>query len=336
MKKTKVLHVLLQYLRQCFQRMLWFAAYSGIFAITLALYGLPLEALGYAGVLCAVVAGLHALYSFIRFYQRHIRLNELQTRIALDTDELPTPQGLLEADYQQLIEALHRDKLEAVSTADIAKRDMEDYFTLWAHQIKTPIAAMRLLLQSGEASDQSMELTSELFMIEQYVETVLTYLRFSSDTTDFVLRQTDLDSIVRRAVRKTAKLFIRKKLSLEYTAVHLNVLTDEKWVAFVLEQLLLNALQYTIEGKIVIRLDCENRLVIEDTGIGIAPEDLPRIFEKSFTGYNGRRDQKSTGLGLYLCKQIITKLSHTIEMQSEAGKGTRVLLAFETVDIAAE
>lgn len=165
---------------------------------------------------------------------------------------------------------------------------------------------------------------------------VLSYLRLDGGSNDFVLREYNLEPIVRQAVRKYAPLFIRKKISLELGSLPCRVLTDEKWLCFVIEQLLSNALKYTSKGKISIYMADETTLVIEDTGIGIAPEDLPRICEKGYTGYNGRTDKKATGIGLYLCKRILTKLSHTLTIRSEVGKGTTVLLGLDHLKLKTE
>ena len=212
------------------------------------------------------------------------------------------------------------------------KTDITDYFTLWAHQIKTPIAAMRLLLQQDTEEieqfyERRKECEGELFKIEQYVEMVLQYLRLNSSVNDFVLQEYSLDDIIRQAIHKYAPMFIRKKLALHYNAVDVKVVTDEKWLVFVVEQILSNAIKYTAEGGISIYME-EGMLVIKDTGIGILAEDLPRVFEKGYTGYNGRSDKKASGIGLYLCKQILQKLGHKVCVESEPGKGTQVKLVF--------
>ena len=187
-------------------------------------------------------------------------------------------------------------------------------------------AAMRLLLQQGAEPDRAA-VSAELFRIEQYVEMVLSYQRLGSDTVDLVLRRVELGRVVRGCVRKFAGLFIMKKLPLELGEVGLEVLTDEKWLAFVIEQLLSNALKYTREGSINIRVEGRS-LVIEDTGTGIAPEDLPRLGERGFTGYNGREEKGSTGLGLYLCRRVCDKLGHSLRFESELGRGTRAVIGF--------
>ena len=158
---------------------------------------------------------------------------------------------------------------------------------------------------------------------------VLGYLRLESGSSDYVIRAYDLDGIVRQAVRKFASQFISKKLRLDYEPVRTEVLTDEKWLLFVIEQVLSNALKYTRTGGIAITLEEPKTLCIRDTGIGIAPEDLPRVFEQGFTGYHGRDDKRATGIGLYLCRRILTRLGHTITIESEPGVGTTVRIGLD-------
>lgn len=239
------------------------------------------------------------------------------------------PKDQIEEDYQKLLQIVHEDKVKAVNDLESGKKDMAEYYTMWVHQIKTPIAAMRLLLQS-EDTPKSRECAEELFHIEQYVEMALHYSRLDSDTTDFVIRKTSLDEIVREAVRKYAQLFIRKKIRLDYQPLNIEVLTDEKWLEFVIEQILSNAVKYTPKGTVSIYMENEDTLIIEDTGIGIRAEDLPRVCERGYTGYNGHSDKRSTGIGLYLCRRVLEQMSHSIEIESEMGKGTRVKIGLIT------
>lgn len=163
--------------------------------------------------------------------------------------------------------------------------------------------------------------------IEQYVDMVLCYLRLDSEDTDYMFQEYGMDGIVRQALHRFSSSFINGKIRLEYQPVKSRVLTDEKWLLFVIEQVLSNALKYTKSGgRIWIEEAEPGILCIGDTGIGIAPEDLPRIFEKGYTGYNGRCQKKASGIGLYLCSRICNRLGHRIWVSSAVGAGTRVYL----------
>lgn len=169
----------------------------------------------------------------------------------------------------------------------------------------------------------------ELLKIRQYVEMVLSYLRLDSDSTDYVLREYPLDGILRQAVRKFARMFILKKITLDFQETGKTVLTDEKWLLFVVEQVLSNALKYTPSGGKIRVYGDGATVVIADNGIGIREEDQARVFEKGFTGYNGRGDKKSTGIGLYLCRLVCDRLNHGISLVSRPGQGTLVRLELD-------
>ena len=286
------------------------------------LYGLPVESVGYAAVLCGALGLVLFAVDYVQFLHRHRELARLLAQVKETVLPLPPPRGLLEEDYQTLLQALASDRNALAMENRNRLQDMTDYYTLWAHQIKTPIAAMRLLLQE----EPRPELEGELLKIEQYVEMVLGYLRLGSSSTDYVLRNCDLDKLLRQSIRKYARLFILKKIALDFQETGRQVLTDEKWLAFVFEQLLSNALKYTPSGGRIRVYGDGDTLVIADTGIGIQPEDLPRVFENGFTGFNGREDKKSTGIGLYLCRQVLDRLNHDISISSRPGQGTLVRL----------
>lgn len=205
-------------------------------------------------------------------------------------------------------------------------KEKEDFFVMWAHQIKTPIAALNLLLQSEDINIPTCK--QEVFQIENYVELALNYLRFESMGNDLVLSRYSLEELTRQVVKKYAPVFINKHLPVKMQNLDVTILTDDKWFSLVLEQILSNALKYTREGDVSIwAVQSEQvELHIKDTGIGIQQEDLPRIFEKGFTGYNGRSDKKASGLGLYLAKGICDKLGHEIKIQSQVNKGTEAII----------
>lgn len=308
-----------------------------IFLIIYLLYSLPLEPFVYASSICAIFILLIGIKSFLDFYRKHSALYRLRNNLIFSNIEFPDSNNLVELDYQGLIKALDKARLDIIKEKDLAYNDMMEYYTVWAHQIKTPIAAMRLLLQS-EKSEINSELLDQLFKIEQYVEMVLQYLRLEDMNSDLVIKKSSLDDLVKQAIRKYSKSFIRKRIKLNYNSLNQWVLTDEKWLVFVLEQILSNALKYTTAGEVSIYMDSLEpcTLVIEDTGIGIEEEDLPRVFEKGFTGYNGRLHKKSTGIGLYLCRRILNKLSHTISIESVVGKGTRIKIGLDVLDMTIE
>ena len=333
--KSQFLSVLCGYIKQHIKVLFLFIVFALVFCIVFSLYNLETEAIYYSIILCAFIGLIYICINFINYYKKHIQLYKLQNEISISLENLPSPKTLMEEDYTNLILNLNNEYKTYISKSDIAKSDMIDYYTMWVHQIKTPISAMKLLIQTSE-SEISSDLSSELFKIEQYVEMVLSYIRLGSNENDFVLKEYDLDNIIRQAVRKYAPLFIRKKISLDFQPTNYKVLTDEKWLVFVIEQLLSNAIKYTNKGKISIYSLENKKLVIEDTGIGISKEDIPRIFDKGFTGYNGRTDKKATGLGLYLCKKILDKLSHKIYIESEVGVKTKVILDLSMVNVNIE
>ena len=303
------------YIKQNIKVIFLFIVFALVFGIVFSLYDLEIEAIYYSVMLCSFIGLIYICINFINYYKKHIQLYKLQNEISISLENLPSPKTLMEEDYTNLILTLNKEYKTYISKSDIAKSDMIDYYTMWVHQIKTPISAMKLLIQTSE-SEISSDLSSELFKIEQYVEMVLSYIRLGSNENDFVIKEYDLDNIVRQAIRKYAPLFIRKKINLDFQPTTYKVLTDEKWLVFVIEQLLSNAIKYTNKGKISIYPLEDKKLVIEDTGIGISQEDIPRIFDKGFTGTNGRNDKKSTGIGLYLCKKLCLRLNHEIKISS--------------------
>lgn len=337
MKKAEIFKIITFYIRARLKGVILLILCCLTFTIVFSLYNLPVEPVAYASILCISIGFLFLIVDFLYFYKKHKLLKELKDNIIVSFDNLPEAKDLIEKDYYDLLTIVYNQNIQTSYNADINRSDLIDYYTLWAHQIKTPISAMHLILQSEE-SDLSSELSMELFKVEQYVEFVLQYLRLESMSSDIVLRKQSLDNIVKQAVRKYSRMFIRKKIKLNFKELNCDILTDEKWLVFVIEQLLSNALKYTKDGTISIYIDkiSKKTLVIEDTGIGIREEDLSRIFERGFTGYNGRWDKKSTGLGLYLCKQILNKLSHSITIESKVDKGTKVKINLETIEVGIE
>ncbi len=312
-----------------------FLLFCGVFCFCFFLCRLPVRAVVYPTLLCALIGAGFILYDFLRVRKRHENLIEIQGLTAAMISALPDPESVESADYQEIIHGLQRETIESEAEFSARYRNMTEYYTLWAHQIKTPITSMRLTLEKEDTA-LSRKLTSDLFQIEQYVDMVLAFVRLDSDFSDFVFKEQDVDKIVKQAAAKFSAEFIERGLKLNYTPAGLTAVTDDKWLSFVIEQLLSNALKYTREGGIKIYSEGPGTLCIEDSGIGIDPADLPRVFEKGYTGCNGRSDRRASGIGLYLCKRICDKLGIGISISSEFNKGTVVRLNLKHYNLRAE
>lgn len=330
------------YIREHIRYTLAYGLGISILYILAGLYGYDeaLANMSYALVLILFFGSIYVVYDYVCYKKKCLRLADAALREGERASSLPVADSLPEAIYQEMFTAKEQEVSRMITEYDEKKREMADYYTMWIHQIKTPIAAMHLLLEDagGETADLTgQQASEELFKIEQYAEMALHYARLDSLTSDLAFKRYEIHEIVKQAVRKYAVLFIGSGLTFSMEEFSLRAVTDEKWMAFVIEQVLSNAIKYTKTGGISIyganaageRQTGEvNYMVIEDTGIGIREEDLPRIFERGFTGYNGRMDKKSTGIGLYLCHQIMGRLGAAIRVESKEGKGTKVLLGF--------
>lgn len=309
----------------------------------------------YALILCLFLFLCIGTYDFLKYrtHKKQMTLIDSESRTCIE--HLPEALDSTEVQYQEILMNVSQLKEKALAEANLHTAELNDYYTIWVHQIKTPIAAMRLVLKNMQDGPERSMLNQELFKIEQYAEMVLHFLRIDSMSADFVFKEYDLADIVKTVLKKFVPSFAYNKLSLELngflqepsetvdaaegvasTKQKMTVVTDEKWTALVIEQLLSNAVKYTKQGTIAISItrevsDAESDsswlcLQIIDTGIGIAKEDLPRIFERGFTGYNGRMDKKSTGIGLYLCKRVTEQLGQRLEITSVLSEGTKASL----------
>lgn len=308
--------------------------FSVIFYLILFLYSSDPGAVIYATVLCGVIGSIIFIIGFLKFRRRHIQLREIYYNLPVMPDKLPLPISLIEEDLDAIISRLVDLNHETQNCLSQSRQNSLDYYTVWVHQIKTPIAAMHMILQS-EDTPENKDLSAELFRIEQYVGMALHYIKLSSSQTDFVFKEYDLDKIIRKAVHRYAPQFIHKKIKLVYSPVEAKVLTDEKWLLFIIEQLLSNAIKYTSPGGRVSIEYSKELLSISDNGIGISEEDIPRIFEKGYTGLSGRTDNKSTGLGLYLCKKTADNLGYKLYVRSGVGSGSvfTIDLSKDKIDI---
>ncbi len=303
----------------------WLGSCSVLFLVY-GLYGLLWGPAIYAALLNTFLAAGMWAYAFFRERRDLLCLKNA-------ADQIPYLPPLPENDswekaYKNLALALEAYCHDTLSYANQEQEHSAQYYTLWSHQIKTPIAAMRLLLQEN---NNRYAFEQELFKTEQYVDMVLQYQRLGSPSKDLVLKEYLLEDLVRQAARRVSILFIHKKIALHLGPIPGKAITDEKWIVFVLEQLFSNAVKYTPSGgKVSVSSDPENpaSLIVSDTGIGIRPEDLPRVTEWGYTGCNGRLENRSTGIGLSLCAQTLDMLGHSMRIQSQLGAGTQVFLYF--------
>ena len=350
MAKTQNKPHLTNFIKQNYIWILMIVTMSCIHLLYMYLIGARKQDVVYAAVLDAILLLITVLVGFFRYSSKVKALSNALKRPVEEQAQLPEATDDVELLYHRLLENQSIARSESESSAAVRQSRMRDYYSMWVHQIKTPISAMKLLLEAEreelgqlmcdeepqatltELSDNLDSFEDELFRIEEYVSMALQYQRVSSTENDFVLEKISLDGVIRDTIKKYAKIMIRRHIGINYSGTKKQVYTDEKWLAFILEQILSNAIKYTPQGFVTIETAEEKDrffITIKDTGIGIKAEDLPRVFEKGYTGYNGHADKKATGIGLYLCRQMADKLGHTIRMESELGKGTKVWIGFD-------
>ncbi len=309
-----------------------FCVFLGIICGVYSLYRLPWGPAVYTALLLTAAELLFILIKARRHWNRLKRLEKLMECANAKAGVIPMLDAMvqeksdfdsLELYYISLVRQLESQRVEAVSWAEQKSLASRNYYTLWSHQAKTPLAALRLLLKEDPLDHNALE--QELFKAEQYVDMALQFERL--DSRDLEFESIPLKHMVTQTVKRMAPLFIHKRIGLELGELDGLVLTDEKWFCFVLEQVLTNAVKYTRQGSVSVS-GVDGRVIIKDTGLGIRPEDIPRLFECGFTGYNGRADptKRATGVGLYLCKKTMDMLGHQISIESKVGQGTTVIL----------
>lgn len=336
--------MLFKYLKLYKGYFFWYLGITGILlTVTITYHSLSepvLYTIGIYSFVAAIIGGIE----YLKFSKKFQMMNLLLHNLPKDEIKFLETNSIFELQYQQLTYMLQqREKSENLAMEN-ATRSRDDYFTMWVHQIKTPISAIQLIVQEEQGRlDDGSEITAvnqyeiyqgirqELFKTEQYVQMVLHYIRMEQMSGDLELVNVPVKPMVYSIVKKYSILFFYKKITIDIKELNLEVLTDEKWCSFIIEQIISNAVKYSKEkGKIKIATRKEKELVFEDFGIGIRAEDIHRIFERGFTGYNGRMYEKATGLGLYLSKKIADKLAMKISIESEVSKGTKVILSFPT------
>jgi len=285
-----------------------------------------------AGCLFFLLVYLTAGYFYRRMFYRELEewTEENSQQAAASLTE---PQNHQQAIYLELIRKLCASHTRELQKFVTEQRDHQDFILSWIHEVKLPIAASRLLMDNspGKSVESIVDkLEDELTKIDNYVEQALYYSRIDSFSKDYFITEVQLGQRIKESLKKYAKLFINKNIGLQMNDVQQFIQSDSKWLSFIIDQITANALKYTPDGGSIV-FSCEEdgnekRLLISDTGIGISVEDVHRVFDKGFTGTNGRIFAKSTGMGLYLARQMARKLGHELSIRSEEGRGTEVTI----------
>ena len=319
-KNTRKKTVFIDSLRQFRLSAGLFVLNTTLIYVIFRLYDIAMEPFWYAFAITLFCTALLFVIYLFKEQKKAAQRHQKSMNILTQWNDLPEPESLLEYDYTQMIERLGEENQRISSSFEAERKSMQNFYTAWVHQIKMPIAVMKLALGSSGNPDRRA-LQEELFRIEQYTDMVLAYQRLSNSSNDLVIQEYALDELIREVIRKFASQFIYKKIKLNYEGTDWRIVTDKKWFICILEQLISNALKYTPSGTITVSVR-DGVLSVSDTGIGIAPEDLPRIFEKGYTGANGRLNDKSSGLGLYLCGEAASLLNIPITAESQPGQGS--------------
>ncbi|OPH49282.1 histidine kinase [Paenibacillus ferrarius] len=296
--------------------------------------------IAYANAGCLFFA---AVYITVGYYYRKSFFNELQdlvgnTQVESAITSVPEPQSAEQALYLKLLKQLYLEQTNGTRKLQNEMKDHQNFVLSWIHEVKVPIAASRLIMEnySGKSAEHLVDkLEDELSKIDSYVEQALYYSRIDSFSRDYFIIEVPLQTIAKESVKRAAKLFINKRIRPNLEELHHTVNSDSKWLSYMVNQIVMNSLTYTPSGGSIAFISEETehdkRLIIQDSGLGISPADLGRVFDKGFTGSIGRTHYKSTGMGLYLAKQMALKLGHDLTIASVEGKGTAVTIHFPKI-----
>ncbi|MFX3619076.1 MAG: sensor histidine kinase [Sporolactobacillus sp.] len=288
-----------------------------VMSLTFYLRDLPIGTFYSSLLFGMTVLIIFGAYDYYRLQRRHKeRIDQVVPNIELK------PESSAEKDMLKLLDEQKEYYEKRISRIKQFDEDLTDVVRIWSHQMKVPLSVLDLMGQTSAFTVD--ELNEQTFQLENYLEMLLHYLRLNHEQTDYRFTKVQVKSVIQALVRKFAPLFIRKGLSVTVEG-NATWTTDEKWLSFALEQIIGNAVKYTEKGRVSIQI-APDSIQISDTGIGILKEDLPRLFEHGFTGYNGRRDKKATGLGFFLVKEVTDRLSLSIHVESEIDIGTTVTI----------
>ncbi|PNZ66384.1 sensor histidine kinase [Staphylococcus auricularis] len=273
-----------------------------LFLVIFFVFSLPMEAFFLGAAIVLFILIIYWVIQFMNFKEK--------LRLKTQVDQL-----------EDQLETMRREQIEY-------KNEIEAYFLTWVHQIKTPITASKLLLEQNH-EDTVNRVRQEILQIDNYTNLALSYLKLINQQTDMVLMKVSIDDLIRTLIKKYSIQFIQNHTKVHYEKVTDEVLTDAKWASIMIEQILNNALKYARGKDIWIDFDSQqNQLKIADNGIGISQADKPKIFDRGYSGYNGRLNDKSSGIGLFIVKQIANRLQHKVEVESELNEGATFTITF--------
>lgn len=275
----------------------------------------------------------------IEFYNKKIYYNNLLEKLNELDQKYLLSEVIQKSNFQdgillkEVLEETGKSMLENVNKYKYAQEDYKEYIELWIHEIKTPISASKLIIENNK-NEITKNIEEELEKIENYTEQALYYARSNTVEKDYIITKTNLKEIVNTSIIKNKTIILNNKVNLNIHDLEKQVYTDSKWIVFILNQVIQNAIKYSKKENKTIEIYSEEQkekvsLYIKDNGLGIKKSEIARVFEKGFTGENGRIiGKKSTGIGLYLCKKLCDKLHLSINIMSELNVGTEVIIVF--------
>lgn len=326
-----MLGILKDYIKSQFTNiLLYFVSVTLLSYMITILYNVEKEKIIYPLVIVSLIYCFYFIFNFIKFYKKYIILDTLINQKENTYTEITKNNHILENKYITIINKLQKENKKIIDTNRNKNKEIEDYYLMWTHQIKTPISAIYFLIENLE-DDSKLKLEAEVFKIEEYINNNLAYFKLDSSNNDFLIETINLKDLLKGIIKKYANLFFLKKLKLEFNVTDKTIVSDKKYLSLILEQVINNAIKYTKNEGVIKIYNENNTIIIEDNGIGIKKEDIPRIFDKGFTGYNGRLNKKSTGIGLYLSKIAADKLNHSIKIESNQNTGTTVKIKISSM-----
>lgn len=277
-----------------------------LFALIFYLFSIPFSAFGLA-------LGIVLLIIFIHWWVKYLGFKRNE-------------------DLKEKVDNLENELTEVKNRQVEYRNDVESYFLTWVHQIKTPITASQLLLERNEENVVN-RVRQEIVQIDNYTSLALSYLKLLNEESDMTISSVTVNELIRPLIMKYRIQFIEQHTKIHYEKCEATVLTDAQWASIMIEQILNNALKYARGKDIWIEFDsAKQTLIIKDNGVGISKADIPKIFDKGYSGYNGRLNEESSGIGLFIVKHISNHLNHEVDVDSGLGEGTTFKIHFPNED----